>query len=159
MQHTYLASDEALTEVELATEVLSIKEAVARELVSPDFFDIEGLTEEELTAPNGIMVLKDGYGIAIQHYEDEELADIFNKKYLYEVQLVADEAKQVSQVYGLLYDYLTTCQLPVELWEAKAGLETYVEGVTKKLAQMKASDLEELLENEHKETTRRLNFV
>ncbi|MGX7030357.1 hypothetical protein [Vagococcus zengguangii] len=159
MYHTYLASDVALSEVELATEVLSIREAVERAIVSPDFFDVEELSEEELNAPNGIMVLKDGYGIAIQRYEDEELADIFNKTYLYEVQLVADEAEQVAKVYGLLYDYLITCEVPVEIWEAKAGLEEYVEGTTVTLAQLTASDLEKFLETEHQGTTRRLNLV
>ncbi|MGX6962898.1 hypothetical protein [Vagococcus xieshaowenii] len=159
MYHTYLVSNSELTEIELETEVLSIKEALEKDVVSQDFFDSSELSDEELNAPNGIMVLKNGYGIAIQRYEDEELSAIFKKDYLYEIQLVADEPMQVAKVYGLLFDYLKTCSLPIEIWEAKAGLEEYVEGKTQELSQMKASDLEALLESEHHSSTRRVNLI
>ena len=159
MYHTYLASNKILEEVMLDMEILSIKEAIEKNIISAEGLDISALSDEELNEPNGVMVLTSGYGLSIQRYEDEELSDIFNKKYLYEVELVADKTEQVAKVYELFYDYLRACELPIEIWEAKAGLEKSVEGITKELAQMKVSDLEGFLEAKHEETTRRLNLI
>ena len=143
----FLASDIALEETSFGVEVMSIKEAVNKGLNMPNFFDIKDFSEEELREPEGAVFLDDRGTVEVDQLTDdmEEVQELLNKKYVYEITINATS----DYVYIWLYEYLRGQYQEnsgLELWQLLMPEMAYVEGREKSMKTLRHQEIKDFFD-------------